>query len=198
MPDLLLIFVYKICIIFMMKIEKDTTVSLEYTLKDANGEVLDSSDVMGPLEYIHGYNMIISGLEKALEGKEEGADFKQVVPPEEAYGEVFDDLIVETTREQFPEGVKLEVGMDFEAGEGHHARIVRITKIDGDKITIDANHPLAGETLHFDVKVLSVKKTTEEELQALIQQMSGGCGGGCGCGHEHDEDACGCGCSGCH
>ena len=182
----------------MMKIEKDTTVSLEYTLKDANGEVLDSSDVMGPLEYIHGYNMIISGLEKALEGKEEGAEFKQVVPPEEAYGKVFDDLIVETTREQFPEGVKLEVGMDFEAGEGHHARIVRITKIDGDKITIDANHPLAGETLHFDVKVLSVKKTTEEELQALIQQMSGGCGGGCGCGHEHDEDACGCGCSGCH
>ena len=65
----------------MMKIEKDTTVSLEYTLKDANGEVLDSSDVMGPLEYIHGYNMIISGLEKALEGKEEGAEFKQVVPP---------------------------------------------------------------------------------------------------------------------
>lgn len=184
-----------------MKITKDTTVSLEYTLKDDTGEILDSSDVMGPLEYIHGYNMIIDGLEKALEGREAGDEFKKTVPPEEAYGEVFEDLIVETSRAQFPPDTVLEVGMEFEAGEGAHARSVRITKIDGDKITIDANHPLAGEKLHFEVKILSVKKTTEEELQALVRMMaedSCGCGCGCDCGHDHEEQSCGCGCSGCH
>ncbi len=184
-----------------MKITKDTTVSVEYTLKDDNGEILDSSEMMGPLEYIHGYNMIISGLEKALEGKEAGDEFKQTVPPEQAYGEIFDDLVVETDRSQFPPDAKIEVGMDFEAGDGPHTRIVRITKIDGDKITIDANHPLAGETLHFDVKVLSVKKTTEKELQELIRTMQeDSCGCSCSCGHSHeyDEHSCGCGgCSGC-
>ncbi|AGT43728.1 FKBP-type peptidyl-prolyl cis-trans isomerase [Treponema pedis] len=182
-----------------MKITKDTTVSVEYTLKDDTGEILDSSEVMGPLEYIHGYNMIISGLEKALEGKEAGDEFKKTIPPEDAYGEVFEDLIVETDRSQFPPEAQIEVGMDFEAGDGPHSRVVRITKIDGDKITIDANHPLAGETLHFEVKILSVKKTTEEELQSLVQMMSAdSCGCGCGCGHEQNEHACGCGCSGCH
>lgn len=177
-----------------MKIEKDTTVSVEYTLKDKDGEILDSSKEMGPLEYIHGYGMLIPGLEQELEGKEEGAEFKKTVPPEQAYGERFEELVMETNRSQFPEGVELEVGMEFEAGDGHHSRVAVITKIDGDKITVDANHPLAGETLFFDVKVLSVRKTTKEELKALTEPS--GCS--CGCGGDI-ADSCGCGgCSGCH
>ncbi len=175
-----------------MKIERDTTVNVEYTLKNKNGDILDSSQAMGPLEYIHGYGMIIPGLERALEGKEEGESFKKEVPPSEAYGEVVDDLIMETNRSQFPEGLELKTGMEFEAGNGQTTRVAVIKKIDGDNITVDMNHPLAGETLYFDVKVISVKKTSEEELQALVQSMSHSCG----CG---DTGSCGCGgCSGCH
>ena len=167
-----------------MKIERDTTVNVEYTLKNKDGEILDSSQAMGPLEYIHGYGLIIPGLERALEGKEEGESFKKEVPPSEAYGDVIEDLVME-----------LKPGMEFEAGNGQQTRVAVIKKIEGDKITVDMNHPLAGETLYFDVKVLSVKKTSEEELQAMVQSMSSGCG--CGCGDT--ESSCGCGgCSGCH
>lgn len=148
---------------------------------------------MGPLEYIHGYNMILAGLEHALDGKDVNDEFKLTLAPQDAYGEIFSDLVVETDRSQFPADAPIEVGMDFQAGD----RAARIVKIDGDRITIDANHPLAGETLHFEVKVVSVKKTTEEELQALVQMMSeDSCG--CGCGHDQ-EHSCSCGsCSGCH
>lgn len=178
-----------------MKIERDTTVNVEYTLKNKDGEILDSSQAMGPLEYIHGYGLIIQGLERALEGKEEGESFKKEVPPSEAYGDVIEDLVMETNRSQFPEGLELKPGMEFEAGNGQQTRVAVIKKIEGDKITVDMNHPLAGETLYFDVKVLSVKKTSEEELQAMVQSMSSGCG--CGCGDT--ESSCGCGgCSGCH
>lgn len=171
-----------------MKIAKNTTVSIEYTLKDDTGEILDSSKELGNLEYIQGYGMLIQGLEKALEGKEAGDEFKISVPPQEAYGEFRQDLIVETDRSNFPDDVELEIGMEFDAG---HNRLVKITKIDGDKITVDANHPLAGETLHFEVKVVSVKETTEADFNALY----GGGGCSCGCGGD-DESGCG-GCSGC-
>ncbi len=174
-----------------MKITKDTTVSLEYTLKDASGEVLDSSSVVGAMEYIHGYSMIIPGLEKALEGKELNDELDVTIPPETAYGEIHEDLIVETSKEQFPDNIELEVGMEFESGQ----HTVRIVKIEGDSVTIDANHPLAGETLHCQAKVIGIRPTSEAELADLFQ--GGGCGGCAGsCGMDMDGAACG-GCSGC-
>lgn len=180
-----------------MYIDKDATVCVEYTLKNADGVILDSSKENGNLEYIQGYNMVISGLEKLLTGKKAGDVFEGVIEPEDAYGDYFEDLVFETERSQFPEGTQLEVGMEFEAGDGHHSRIVKITKIDGDKITVDANHPLAGKTLYFSGKVISVEQTTEDKLQSLIQMMSED---GCGCcGHSsEDDDCCSCGCHGCH
>ncbi len=174
-----------------MKITKDMTVSLEYTLKDDSGKILDSSSEVGAMEYIHGYNMIIPGLEKALEGKEENEEIDVSIPPELAYGDAHEDLIVETSKEQFPPNIELEVGMEFESGQ----HTVRITKIEGDAITIDANHPLAGETLHCQAKILEVRPTTEAELSDLFQG-AGGCGCGCACGPDMDPAACG-GCSGC-
>ncbi len=174
-----------------MKITKDTTVSLEYTLKDDSGNVLDSSSVVGAMEYIHGYNMIIPGLEKELEGKEEGQELDVTIPPELAYGEVHEDLIVETSKEQFPPSIELELGMEFESGQ----HTVRIVKIDGDEITIDANHPLAGETLHCQAKIIAVRATSEAELSDLFQS-AGGCSCAGGCGMDMDGAACG-GCSGC-
>ncbi len=186
-----LIFFTKRVIISLMKITKDTTVSLEYTLKDDSGEIIDSSAVVGAMEYIHGYNMIIPGLEKALEGKDVDEELDVTIPPESAYGEVHDDLIVETSKEQFPDNIELEVGMEFESGQ----HTVRIVKIEGDSVTIDANHPLAGETLHCQAKILAVRATSEAELADLFQS-AGGCGCAGGCGVDMDGAACG-GCSGC-
>ena len=161
-----------------MKITDDCLVTLEYTLKDDNQEILDSSEQMGPLDYVHGYRQLIPGLEKALQGREAGESFSLTVTPQQAYGEIDPRAVFEVSRAQFPPDTQLEVGMEFETS-GHH---VVITGIDGDIITLDANHPLAGKTLHFDIKITGVR-----------QSFSGGCRSSCGTG----EGGCG-GCSGCH
>ena len=98
-------------------------------------------------------------------------------------------------RTQFPPNVDVEVGMEFET-DGGHGQSVRVVKVEGDSVTIDANHPLAGEVLSFDIKVVSVREATEEEIAAYFTES---CSCGCGCGHEEEHDACGCGgCSACH
>ena len=175
-----------------MKIAKNSLVTLEYTLKDEDGEILDSSVEMGPLEYIHGFEMIVPGLESALTGKDEGEELSVVVPPKDAYGEFDEALIFKVDRNQFPPDVKIEVGMEFET-DGPHSRAVRVIEVADDTVTIDANHPLAGETLHFDVKVLSSRMATDEEIAELFSHSCS-----CGCG-DSSEDSCGCsGCSGCN
>ena len=179
----------KIGIIVSMKIADDCLVTLEYTLKDDNQEILDSSEQMGPLDYVHGYRQLIPGLEKALQGREEGESFSLTIAPQQAYGEIDPRAVFEVSRAQFPPDTQLEVGMEFETS-GHH---VVITGIDGDIITLDANHPLAGKTLHFDIKIAGVRDATPEELEEVQQSFAGGCGSSCGTG----EGGCG-GCSGCH
>ena len=165
-----------------MKIADDCLVTLEYTLKDDDQKVLDSSEQMGPLDYVHGYRQLIPGLEKALQGRETGESFSLTVAPQQAYGEIDPRAVFEVSRAQFPPDTQLEVGMEFV-----------ITGIDGDIITLDANHPLAGKTLHFDIKVTGVRDATPEELEEVQQSFVAGCGSSCGTG----EGGCG-GCSGCH
>jgi FKBP-type peptidyl-prolyl cis-trans isomerase SlyD len=183
-----------------MTISKDSVVTIEYTLTDDQNEVLDSSEGMGPLEYLHGHNNLIPGLEKELEGKKAGDSFKTTVPPAEAYGEFQKELVVEVDRSQFPDDVEITEGMQFEAGGPDGSHVVTVTAVNDKKVTVDANHPLAGETLHFDVKVVSIREATEEEKENGLDQ---GCGCGCGddcdcdcddedCDHEHG----GCGCGG--
>ena len=179
----------KIGIIVSMKIADDCLVTLEYTLKDDDQKVLDSSEQMGPLDYVHGYRQLIPGLEKALAGREAGESFSLTVAPQQAYGEIDPRAVFEVSRAQFPPDTQLEVGMEFETS-GHH---VVITGIDGDIITLDANHPLAGKTLHFDIKIAGVRDATPEELEEVQASFAGGCGSSCGTG----EGGCG-GCSGCH
>ena len=179
----------KIGIIVSMKITDDCLGTLEYTLKDDDQKVLDSSEQMGPLDYVHGYRQLIPGLEKALAGREAGESFSLTVAPQQAYGEIDPRAVFEVGRAQFPPDTQLEVGMEFETS-GHH---VVITGIDGDIITLDANHPLAGKTLHFDIKVSGVRDATPEELEEVQQSFVAGCGSSCGTG----EGGCG-GCSGCH
>jgi FKBP-type peptidyl-prolyl cis-trans isomerase SlyD len=170
-----------------MTIVKDSVVTIEYTLTDDQNEVLDSSEGMGPLEYLHGHNNLIPGLEKELEGKKAGDSFKTTVAPTEAYGEYLDELVVEVDRSQFPDDVEITEGMQFEAGSPEGSRVVTVTKVSDGKITVDANHPLAGETLHFDVKVVSIREATDEEKAKGLDQ---GCG--CGCGGDCDDEDCDC------
>jgi FKBP-type peptidyl-prolyl cis-trans isomerase SlyD len=187
-----------------MVIEKDRVVTIDYKLRNSGGEVIDSSDGSDPLVYIHGNDNIIAGLEKHLLGKQSGDKVDCVVPAKEAYGERDESLVFKVTRAEFGEGAEIEVGMQFEAhGEGG-AQIVTVAGIEGDEVTIDANHPLAGEELHFSVAVVEVREATAEELAHGHIHAAGGCGCGegcddecgddCGCDHEGHEHGSGCGC----
>lgn len=184
-----------------MIITKDKIVSIEYTLKDKDGEVLDSSEDLGVLEYLHGYENLIPGLEKELEGKKEGDIFSVTVEPSVGYGEFSQELIVDIPRANFDEGAPIEVGMQFEAGSADGSRIVKVTKVEGDTVTIDANHELAGKTLFFDVTVSTVRDATEDEIKSGITGGGCGCGsGGGGCGSGDTGGGCGsggCGSGGC-
>ncbi|MDY0137225.1 MAG: peptidylprolyl isomerase [Thiomicrospira sp.] len=147
-----------------MKIEQDKVVQIEYTLKDHQGEVMDASDGE-PLAYLHGHHNLIPGLEAALEGKQVGDNFSVTVAAAEGYGEIDPALIQQVPSHLF-EGVEnLEVGMRFEAHAEHGVESVVIAAIEGDLVTVNANHPLAGHDLTFDVEVVAIRDASEEELE---------------------------------
>jgi FKBP-type peptidyl-prolyl cis-trans isomerase SlyD len=140
-------------------------VSMHYRLTDDDGNELDSSDGYEPMSYLHGAGNIIPGLENALTGKAEGDSLVVKVEPAEGYGEIIQELIQTAEREEFQDAESLEAGMVFEANapDGSIQRIM-VVKVEGNEITIDANHPLAGVTLNFDVKIVGVRKATAEEI----------------------------------
>ena len=145
-------------------IAENSVVTIHYTLTNDAGEILDQSAPDTPLTYLQGAGNIIPGLESALQGKSSGDKTAVTVAPDDAYGPRQDQLIQQVPRSAFPEGAEISQGMEFSAqGEQGAIRVV-VTAIEGDEITIDANHPLAGETLHFDVTIAAVRKATEEEL----------------------------------
>lgn len=158
-----------------MKIGKDKVVSIEYTLKNADGTVIDTSDGREPLDYIHGAGNIVPGLEDALAGRSVGDELTVTIPPEEAYGPRDDSLTQTVDRKIFETEEGLEVGMQFQAPTEQGVMIVTVTGIDGDSVTVDSNHPLAGETLTFDVAVVHVRDATEEELTHGHAHGPGGC-----------------------
>jgi FKBP-type peptidyl-prolyl cis-trans isomerase SlyD len=139
-------------------------VVLNYTLRSSAGEVIDASTKEEPLAYLHGADNIVPGLEQALAGKSVGYSGKVIVEPADGYGEREDIAPQAVPREAFPGDVELFVGMQLmaEGPDDEHAPIW-IAAIDGDKIFVDSQHPLAGETLNFEVEVLAVRKATEEE-----------------------------------
>ena len=149
-----------------MLITKDMVVSIDYTLKNPEGDVLDTSEGKQPLSYLHGSGGIIPGLETALEGKESGSSLQVTIPPADAYGEKDDALIQQLPPDMFQGVDEVKPGMQFQArGENGQARIVTVTAVADDGVTIDANHPLAGVTLNFDVTVREVREATTEEIQ---------------------------------
>lgn len=148
-----------------MQIAKHKVVSIHYTLTNNAGDVLDSSEGQSPLMYLHGMGNIVPGLEGALEGKTQGDTLNVSIPPAEAYGDRIDGLSQTVPREAFSGAGELAVGMQFRAAsEDQREVLFTIVDIDGDQVTIDANHPLAGETLNFDVEVMGVREATAEEV----------------------------------
>jgi FKBP-type peptidyl-prolyl cis-trans isomerase SlyD len=148
-----------------MLIAANKAVSIDYTLTNDAGEVIDSSAGGAPLAYLQGAGNIIVGLEKALEGKQVGDQVKVSIEPEEAYGEYSAELVTTLSRAMFEGVEELEVGMQFHAsGPDGGMQIVTIRDLEGDDVTVDGNHPLAGQRLNFDVTVVDVRDASAEEV----------------------------------
>jgi FKBP-type peptidyl-prolyl cis-trans isomerase SlyD len=149
-----------------MEVEKNKVVTIHYTLTNDEGAVLDSSEGKAPLKYLHGNKNLIEGLENALLGKKVGDKLHVVIEPAEAYGEKRADLIQEVPRESFQGVDDIKVGMQFNAqAPDGSAYVVTVTKVAEDKVTIDANHDLAGVRLTFDVEVIDVRNATDKEIE---------------------------------
>jgi FKBP-type peptidyl-prolyl cis-trans isomerase SlyD len=146
------------------QVADDVVVTIDYTLT-VDGEVLDSSEEEGPLEYLQGHQNIIPGLERELSGLKVGENKKVVVAPEEGYGEVEEEAIVDVPRDEFPENMPLEVGIELEVTDkDDNIMLATIVDVGKDTVKLDTNHPLAGKTLHFEVSVIDLRAATEEEL----------------------------------
>lgn len=147
-----------------MQIRENTVVSIDYVLTDAAGAVLDRSAEGSPLSYLQGASNIIPGLERALEGKTQGESLQVEVAPAEGYGDYDQDLVQVVSCELFEDADALEPGMRFQASSDSGTLLVTVTDVSDDGVTVDGNHPLAGQTLTFDVTVAGVREATEEEL----------------------------------
>jgi FKBP-type peptidyl-prolyl cis-trans isomerase SlyD len=147
-----------------MQIAARTVASFHYTLTDDAGQVIDSSSGREPLAYMHGQGQIVPGLEKAMEGHQVGDKFNVDVAPAEGYGEHQPELMQEVPRSAFQGVDNIQPGMQFQGQGPQGVFSVTVTKVDGDTVHIDGNHPLAGKTLHFAIEVAEVREASEEEL----------------------------------
>ncbi|MFO0675529.1 MAG: peptidylprolyl isomerase [Polyangiaceae bacterium] len=177
----------------MNDIQPNAYVVLDYVLKDDDGEILDASEGVEdaePIEYVHGYGMLVPGLEAALAGLKTGEAKEIVVPAEDGFGEYDDELVLEVDRAEFPDPKKVAVGDEFvaEAPDGEEIPM-RVIEIDGDGIVVDANHPLAGVTLHYSVKVREVRAASDAEIERAASELEEAEGHvhGPGCSHDHDH-----------
>jgi FKBP-type peptidyl-prolyl cis-trans isomerase SlyD len=157
-----------------MNITQNCVASFNYTLTDNTGTVLDKSEGHGPLSYLHGAGNIIPGLESALEGKQVGDKLNVAVPAAQAYGVRDDSLVQELPSSMFSGIDKIEPGMEFHAETEHGIQTVTVTKVEGDNVTIDGNHPLAGVDLNFEVEIMEVRSATSEELSHGHAHGAGG------------------------
>ena len=156
-------------------IKKNSVVSMIYCLKNTNGEELDRADKGQPFAYLHGVGQMIPGLEKELEGLGIGDKKDVTVPPQEGYGELNPQLKMQVDRANFPKDADIKPGMQFEGqGDGGTRTVFTVKAVVGDKIDVDGNHPLAGETLHFSVEITEVREATQEELSHGHSHGEGG------------------------
>lgn len=148
-----------------MEICKGKVVTMEYSLKDEHGNVIDSSESNGPLSYLHGYKNIVLGLEEAVEGKTVNDTLTVSVPPEKGYGPRDEEMVFTVPAENFRNDCdKLEPGMEFDTAVNGTPYVLTIIELLGDQVKVDANHPLAGKPLFFDVKILKIRDSYTEEI----------------------------------
>jgi FKBP-type peptidyl-prolyl cis-trans isomerase SlyD len=148
-----------------MQIGDKKVVRIDYTLKNAGGEVLDTSEGGEPLSYLHGGHQIVPGLERELTGMQAGESKDVVVQPDDGYGQPDPQGIFGVPRAAFPADADLKVGDTFMGEDDEGGAVpVRVVELKDDTIVVDANHPLAGETLYFHVDVREVRDATLEEL----------------------------------
>lgn len=185
-----------------MKIANNMVVTLAYQVRTKDGVLVDEATAVAPLEYLQGHGNLIQGLEEALAGHEAGDKFDVEIEANRAYGDYNDKLVQSVPRDIFVGVDELEVGMRFLADTDQGPVPVEITAIDGDTVTIDGNHMLAGQDLNFKVEVIGVREATEEEIahgHLHGQHNHDHCG--CGDHNEEEESGCcggghgGCGCS---
>jgi len=146
-------------------VEDGMVVSMEYTLH-VDGELLDSSDGQGPLQFLAGYGNIIPGLEEEMRGMKIGDSKDVVVEPKNGYGEFDDEAFMKVPRTDFPKEMPMEVDTELTVrDEEGNSRYARVESIEEDNVTLNFNHPLAGDELRFHVKVVALREPTEEELE---------------------------------
>jgi len=148
-----------------VEITADRVVTIHYTLKDDKGAVLDSSAGGEPLAYIQGHGNLVSGLEKALEGKQDGNTLAVSVAPADGYGIRDEALIQRVPKRSLQGSGQIKKGMQFQASTDGGMRTFTVTAVIGDMVTLDGNHPLADQTLHFDIEIVGVREATTEELE---------------------------------
>ena len=147
-----------------MQIAENHVVTFHYTLKNDEGKLIESSVGRDPLDYLHGHRNIIPGLESELAGKSVGDEFTATIEPANAYGDYDNAMVQKLSRDDF-EGVdEFKLGMRFEVEDADGIGMVTVTKIAGDEITVDGNHPLAGQRLVFDIVVVDIREASSEEM----------------------------------
>jgi FKBP-type peptidyl-prolyl cis-trans isomerase SlyD len=174
-------------------IQPNTHVIIDYELRGDDGELLDASEGEGgePIRYVHGYGMLVPGLEAALVGLRAGDERELVVPAEAGYGERDETLMLEIEREQFPDAKAVEVGDEFVAeGPDGEEIDMNVVEVKGDVVVVDANHPLAGMTLHYQVKVREVRPATEDEIEQAAADLDEAHEHvhGPDCDHDHHDE----------
>ena len=148
----------------MLTVQDNHVITLNYQLKNQEQQVIDSSDRDGPIVYLHGAKDILPGIEQAVLGLEVGGTAQVSIPPEEAYGEFDKTKIQQVPRSAFGGVDKIEVGMHVQEDTPQGPVLVTVTEVTDELVTVDANHPLAGQTLHFDLEVTGVREASDEEI----------------------------------
>jgi FKBP-type peptidyl-prolyl cis-trans isomerase SlyD len=146
-------------------VQKDVVVVMEYSLQ-VDGEEIDSSKGQDPLQFLVGHGNIISGLEREMMGMKVGESKDVVIQPADGYGEYDDEAYMDVPRAEFPQDMPVEEGLELSVRDDQgQSRYARIDGIDGDTVTLNFNHPLAGDELHFNVKIVELREPTSEELE---------------------------------
>jgi len=150
-----------------MKVAPDTTVTLSYDLTNEAGEIIESSEISGPITFVYGRSGLIPGLDRRLTGMVAGQEASFDFPPEEAFGRVEDGPTRTLGRTEFPAGANLQVGAEFEAGTGGGQTVkLRVVEVTAEKVTVRLVHPLAGQRIHMTVKVENVRAATAAEKES--------------------------------